>query len=203
MDVLQNFLWAFIFSFLGSIPPGTLNLTVLQLGLEKKIQIAWRFAIAAALIEYPYAWLAVVFGELITDSPSILHNLQLIGAVVMTSLGIMNLMSTRKPSVFAQKFQQSGFRRGIALSILNPMILPFWIAITAFLKIEGWVTFSTPLQLHSYLLGIAVGVLVLLMIVTFMAKRLAPAFQQNSRIKFIPGIILLLLGIYAFIKYLF
>ena len=72
MEMLQNFLFAFLFSFLGSIPPGTLNLTVLQLGIERKINIALRFAIAAALIEYPYAWLAVAFEGFITSSPVIL-----------------------------------------------------------------------------------------------------------------------------------
>src|SRR5688500_2444634 len=100
MDMLQNFLLAFLFSFLGSIPPGTLNLTVLQLGLEKKMNIAWRFAIAAALIEYPYAWLAVTFENYITSSSVILGNFKLISAIVMISLGALNIWSAQKETVF-------------------------------------------------------------------------------------------------------
>src|SRR5688572_29425867 len=142
MDVRQNFLLAFVFSFLGSIPTGTLNLTVLQLGLEKKINIAWRFAIAAALIEYPYAWLAVAFKNLITSSPVILSNFKLISAVVMVVLGVFNLWSAHKPTVFMKKFQESGFRRGLLLSILNPLTMPFWIAITAYLSVQGWIVLS-------------------------------------------------------------
>jgi threonine/homoserine/homoserine lactone efflux protein len=68
MIAALNFLWGFFFSFIGSIPPGTINLTCVQLGLEKKIKIAWRFAIAASVMEYPYAWIAVEFAEWITSS---------------------------------------------------------------------------------------------------------------------------------------
>ena len=40
MVYIQAFILGFIFSFIGSIPPGTLNVTVLQLGLENKKEIA-------------------------------------------------------------------------------------------------------------------------------------------------------------------
>ena len=77
MEMLQAFLMAFVFSFLGSIPPGTLNLTMVRLGLEHKMTIAWRFALAAALIEYPYAWLALLFEDWITSSPAVIQNFKL------------------------------------------------------------------------------------------------------------------------------
>jgi threonine/homoserine/homoserine lactone efflux protein len=203
MEALQNFLFAFVFSFVGSIPPGTLNLTVLQLGLEKKMNIAWRFALAAALIEYPYAWLAVAFENLITSSPVMLDNFKLITALVMTLLGIINLWSAQKPTAFAQNFQASGFRRGVILSVLNPLAIPFWIAITAYLSIQGWVVLDHPRHLHSYLFGISMGALVLLISVAYLAKRMVSLFQPGSKIKLIPGLVLLVLGLYAFIDYLF
>ncbi len=84
--LLQVFLVGLLFSFVGSIPPGTLNILVLQLGLENKVKIALRFAIAVAIIEYPYAWVAVVFEDWIMSSPVILENFQLSGALVMTSI---------------------------------------------------------------------------------------------------------------------
>jgi threonine/homoserine/homoserine lactone efflux protein len=203
MQILQNLFIAFVFSFIGSIPPGTLNLTVLQLGLERKLSIALRFAIAAALIEYPYAWLAVAFEKWITASPTILDNFKLITALVMTALGALALWSARKPTVFATKFQESGFRRGIALSILNPLALPFWIAITAYLNVHGWINLSTGSQLHSYLLGISLGAFALLMLVAYLARLVMTVYQPGSRIKLIPGFVLLALGLYAFIEYLF
>ena len=67
MMLLQVFLIGLVFSFIGSIPPGTLNLAVLQLGMEYKIKTALRFSLAVAIIEYPYAWIAVVFEDWVTS----------------------------------------------------------------------------------------------------------------------------------------
>lgn len=200
--ILQVFLAGLIFSFLGSIPPGTMNLAILQLGLEHKIKIALRFSIAVALIEYPYAWIAVVFENWVTSSPVIIENFQLITAIVMTVIGVFTIWSAQKPSDFSVKFNQSGFRRGLVLSVLNPMAIPFWIGITAYLKAQGWIDLSATTLLHSYLLGTSVGVLLLLILFTFLAKRLSHYVSDNKVVKFVPGVTLLVLGLYAFGKYL-
>ena len=201
--IVQVFLIGLIFSFLGSIPPGTLNLAVLQLGMEHKIKTAIRFSLAVAIIEYPYAWIAVVFEDWVTSSPLIIDNFQLITAVVMIVIGAFTLWSARKPSEFSVRFNESGFRRGIILSILNPMAIPFWIGITAYLKAQGWVDLSTQSLLHSYVFGTSVGVIILLVLFTFLAKRLAHYIKDNRYVKLVPGFTLLVLGLYAFAKYLF
>lgn len=197
--------WAFfvgvLFSFLGSIPPGTLNLSVLQLGLEGKVKTAFRFTLAVALVEYPYTWLAIEFEGWITSRPWVVANFQLITAIVMTVIGIGNIFTAAKPNPAVQKFQDSGFRRGIILSILNPLALPFWIGITAYLKAQGWLDIATPLRQHSYILGTSVGVLVLLVLFIKLAKKLSVYAQQDRWIKLVPGITILALGLFAFAKY--
>ncbi len=203
----MNYLWVFFlgffFSFIGSIPPGTLNITVLQLGLDRNIKVALRFALAVAIIEYPYAWIGVQFEYYISTSPVVLENFQLIAALVMTILGVSNLWPTRTPTGFAKKFTESGFRRGIVLSLLNPMAIPYWMGFTAYLKVQGWIDLSTPGLLHSYVFGTAVGALALLALLVVFAQRLAPYVQGSRWIKIIPGLILLGLGFYAWWKYFF
>lgn len=199
--IVQVFIIGFVFSFLGSIPPGTLNLMVLQMGLEHRIKAALRFAVAVAIIEYPYAWIGVKFEQLITSSPMVLQNLKLWGAIIMTTFGLISLWSVRKPSALTVKFQQSGFRRGIILSLLNPQAIPFWIALTAYLKYHGWIDLSTEWRLHSYVLGTSVGALALLSLLIFLAHRIASSFKNNRLLRMIPGIVLLMLGIFGFIRY--
>ncbi len=200
---IQVFLVGLLFSFLGSIPPGTLNVSVLQLGLQKKVATALRFALAVSIIEYPYAWLAVEFESWLTSSPLIIENFQLITAVAMTSLGAFTLWTSHKPSAFSLKFNESGFRRGIVLSLLNPMAIPYWVGATAYFKAQGWLILSTNGLVHSYVLGTSVGVMLLLILFIFAASWLARYVQQNRFIKLLPGVVMLLLGLYAFAKYLF
>jgi len=203
MIALINFLVSFFFSFIGTIPPGSLNLNILQLGLENKINTAWRFALAAALMEYPYAWLAIKFERIITSSTLIVENIQLLTAIVMVLLGILNLRSVRKPSRFSEKFNNSGFRRGILLSLLNPLALPFWVGTTAYLNSQRWIDLTSPLSLHAYLFGASLGALSLLILLAYLANRIVSGFHHISLLKKIPGVILLALGLYAFIQYLF
>ena len=179
-----------------------MNLAILQLGLEHKTKIALRFSLAVAIIEYPYAWVAVVFEDWVTSSPLVIENFQLITAIVMTAIGLFTIWSARKPSTFSARFNESGFRRGLVLSVLNPMAIPFWIGITAYLKAQGWIDISTTGLLHGYVFGTSVGVILLLVLFTFLAKRLSGYITSNTVVKLVPGITLLVLGLYAFGKYL-
>jgi len=203
----MNYVWVFflgfLFSFIGSIPPGTLNVTVLQLALQRQVSIAFRFAVAVSIIEYPYAWIGVQFEYLISNSPVILENFQLISAIVMTLLGISNLLPSKTPTGFAKKFQESGFRRGILLSLLNPMAIPYWMVFTAYLKAQGLIDLSTAGLLHSYVFGTAAGTFALLGVLILFAKRLSPYAQGSRWVRIIPGLILLGLGLYAWWKYLY
>jgi len=200
---LTAFALAFFFSFVGSIPPGTINLTILQLGLEHKIKIAWRFALAAAMVEYPYAWLAVKFESFITSSPVVVENMHLITAIVMTVLGILNLWSSTKPTTFTQKLSESGFRRGLVLGILNPLAMPYWIATTAYLRSQHWIDLTSNITFQAYLLGVSLGALTILIVLMYLARRIALGFQHNPWIKKIPGAMMLVLGLYAFAQYFF
>jgi threonine/homoserine/homoserine lactone efflux protein len=201
MEYLQAFIVGALFSFLGSIPPGTLNVCVLKLGVEGKIKAALRFALAVSIIEYPYAWIATRFEDWVTSSPVIISNFQLITALAMTSLGVFTLWTSLNPTAFSSHFYESGFRRGLVLSILNPMAIPFWIGVTAYLKAQRWINIETPLREHAYIFGTSVGVMTLLALFTFLAKKLSPYIQQSTFIKLAPGFIILCLGLYAFGKY--
>ena len=201
MQALVNFSLSFFFSFTGSLSPGTVNLSCIQLGLEHKARLAWRFALAAAMVEYAYAFLAVTFEKLITSSPLIIRNFHLLAAIVMLTLGVLTIRSVAKPSNFSQRFQNSGFRKGLMLGILNPLAMPFWIGIVAYLKSVHWVDLTTPLKLHAFLLGVSAGVFTLLVLATYLANRALRFFKENTTIRKIPGYLMLVLGTYALVRY--
>ena len=189
-----------IASFIGSIPPGTLNILVLQLGLENKLKAALRFALAVALVEYPYAWIAVEFEEWITSSPAIQENFKLLAASVMIILGILGIWTAQKPTKAAVKMQESGFVRGLILSILNPQAIPWWIGVAAYLKSEGFVVLDTQLRVHSYVLGTAIGALALLILLAVLAERLSHLVTHSKLLAMAPGVVLVILGILTLVN---
>ena len=198
--ILQVFVIGIVASFIGSIPPGALNILVLQLGLESKLRSALRFALAVAIVEYPEAWIAVAFEGWVTSSPVVQENFKLLAASVMVLTGIVGLWSARVPSQTTVKLQQSGFVRGLILSILNPQAIPWWIAVTAYLKSQGWILIDTTARVHAFVLGTSLGALALLTLLAFAAQRVSKFIQHNRLIAVLPSAILLALGVVAFVK---
>jgi threonine/homoserine/homoserine lactone efflux protein len=120
----------------------------------------------------------------------------------MTLLGVVSLWPSDTPSALAEKFNKSGFRRGIILSILNPLAIPYWLGITAYLKGQQWIDLSDAWELQSYLAGVTLGSLAILVVFAYLARKIASRFQQSILLKKLPGVMLLLLGLYAFAQYL-
>ncbi|MEO1049097.1 MAG: LysE family transporter [Bacteroidota bacterium] len=201
MEWLIVGLVGFCFSFLGSIPPGAINISVIQLSVQGNFAAAFRFALASAIVEYPYALIAVKFEGLITSSPFIVDNFHLISASVMLLLGIVNLWSSARPSELSRKFSQSGFRKGVLISLLNPLAIPFWIGVTAFLKSKEWLVFNDNGSMFTYVAGISLGTFSLLMLLALLAKKISRHLNKGPLIAKIPGFVFLALGIYALVEY--
>ena len=206
MIALQNLIFGFIFSFIGSIPPGSLNLSVIQLSLQRQISAAIRFGLAAACIEFFYAAIAIKLQMYITSSPAIQSNFKLISASVLVLLGIINLISIKsnpKKKGTIRSIAFSGFRRGILLSIANPLAMPFWIVVTAYLQSKGWVNLEI-VSMWSYVIGISLGTLSLLIILALTAYKSSKFINKDNKyIKLIPGLVLLGLGLYSLLEMLF
>jgi threonine/homoserine/homoserine lactone efflux protein len=200
MSVVTAFVFAFAFSFMGTIPPGTLNLTVLQLGLEAKVKQALRFSLAASLMEYPYCWIAIGFEELITSSPAVVSNFEKLGAIVMLVIGLLNLISLRRTSKGASAVKGAGFTKGLMLGLLNPLAMPYWIGITAYLKSQQWVSLDSVASVQAYLAGVVLGAFVFYVLVTFAAQRIAVYLKGNTTIRYVPAVVLIALGLYGLIS---
>ncbi|MTI41306.1 LysE family transporter [Fulvivirga lutimaris] len=193
---------AFIFSFLGSIPPGSINISIIQLSVEGRMAAALRFALAAALIEYPYVIIAIEFEDWLTSTPVIMNNIRLISAVVMLTLGAVNLKVYFRPTKNKtfEKLQSSGFRKGLIISILNPLAIPFWIGITAYLKNQHWLKITNWGDKLVYATGVSIGTFTLLALFTFLGKRIKLKISSKGLAQLIPAIIFILLGLYALLK---
>src|SRR5690606_33928439 len=87
------FVIAFLVSYLGSIPPGTINVTTMQLAVQNNRRAAVFFSLAAALVEFVYAGATVRFQLFLSENPVFTENFQIISAIAMILLGIANLVS--------------------------------------------------------------------------------------------------------------
>ncbi|WP_422360410.1 LysE family transporter [Reichenbachiella sp.] len=199
MSGLMLFVAGFFFSFIGSIPPGSINISALQYALENRIKAAYSFAVAAAVTEYLYAAVAVRFQIYLTENANLSQYFQIVTGSVLILLGMLNLF--KKPSASDVKTigeKRNAFKKGILLSLANPLAIPFWLMVTAYLQSMGWIVLSNQ-NFWIYVAGVSVGTFCLLATVISLGVRFT-AIQNNSFLIYkVPGLIFIGMGIWSFV----
>ncbi|MEQ8583960.1 MAG: LysE family transporter [Marinoscillum sp.] len=202
----QVMIIAFVVSYLGSIPPGTINITSMQLSVQKHGRAAFFFALAASITEFVYAGVTVRFQIFLSEKPYFTENFQIITALAMLVLGIANLLTkTNSQSLLSKSTAlkgRNGFKRGVILGVLNPLTIPFWLTVTAYLQNHRLISLSGA-HFWLYLCGISLGTFALLLTVNRLGARFTNIADNQLLVHRLPGIVFILLGLYNFIDWLF
>lgn len=202
--ILQVFLIAFIISYLGSIPPGVANVSVVQMGMKNHMRAAIFFSLSAAMVEFLYAGLTVRFQMLLKESTQLEDYFQVITIVVLIVVGILSLRSKSKSAdVHGVEMAKgrAGFKRGIILGFLNPMTIPFWLMVTAYIQNNDIIPLEGS-HYWFYLIGISSGTFTLLMTVLWLGNKFTRISDNQLLVHKVPGVLLIGLGIYTLVKWL-
>ncbi len=199
--ILEVFLVAFIISYFGSIPPGVANVSVMQMGMKNHKRAAIFFSLSASLVEFVYAGLTVKFQIFLQTSTKMEDYFQFVTAAALIGVGILSLRSKSKTEdVHGQEIAKGreGFRKGVIMGLLNPMTIPFWLMVTAYLQNHKIIPLDG-LNYWMYLAGISSGTFVLLMTVLWLGKKFTRISDNQWLVHRVPGILLIGLGIYTLI----
>lgn len=198
MNLLWLFTVGFVCSYLGSIPPGVINISVLQYGLHGHQKLGLRFGLAASLVEFVYAAGTVRFHLFLAQHETFTENFELISAIVLVTLGIVSLANShRAPSAKATAESPRAFRKGLLIGLANPIVIPFWLGVTAYLQSHNIIVISG-YDLFVYVAGISAGTFMLMATVVYLSRRFQRVVENRKVVNRIPGIVLLALGLYSF-----
>lgn len=202
--ILQTLIVAFVVSYIGSIPPGTINVSVMQLAILNKRRAAVFFAFAASSVEFIYAGITVQFHIFLNNNEVIADYFRIITSIALIGLGLSNIFSKSTSSsvkVDTKLTGRHGFARGVLLGVLNPMTIPFWLAITTYLENDQWVNVDG-YGFWMYLIGLSTGTFCLLLTVNALGKRFTRIADNPFIVHKVPGFLLFGLGVYFLIKLL-
>ncbi|XOV92446.1 MAG: LysE family translocator [Bacteroidota bacterium] len=201
---MKVFIIAFVVSYLGSIPPGTINISAMQLAIQGKRRAAFFLSLAASMVEFIYAGLTVRFQLFLTEAGWLTDHFYLITAIPMIVLGIANLWSSSDSKSILTKVKstgRSGFKRGLVLGILNPLTLPYWLTVTAYLQTHHLISLDRQL-FWAYLTGISIGTISLLISIILLGNKFSRIADNQFLVHRLPGLIFIGLGIYNVIIWL-
>ncbi|MEM9297990.1 MAG: LysE family transporter [Bacteroidota bacterium] len=202
-QILLAFTIATVVSAVGTLPPATINVSVLQLAIRKKQKMALQLATGAALIDLIYTALSLEIGELLETQEWLTAYFQLISAIVLAVLGVASILAAFHQTVKKEqfKFVESGFIRGVLLGVFNPLVMPFWLAITTYLKSNQILELGGFLAI-SFLIGTFIGELGVLITIVKLGKQFTKFSENKWVVGIVPGILFIVLGIISVVQYL-
>ena len=149
-------------SFLGSVHPGPLNVSVVSTALEKGKKGAIYLAIGGIIPEFIYSTIAAE-GVMYFLRNLLFFNLLRWAMVIIllyfsaTILWNQTARSIKKPEIKAGKL----FLKGFILSILNPQLLLFWMLIVLYYQSFNLLKMSTHFDTVMFVLGTGIGAFLL------------------------------------------
>ncbi|MEP5611873.1 MAG: LysE family transporter [Cyclobacteriaceae bacterium] len=200
--IFQVFLISFGISMLGTIPPATINVTVMQLSLTKRARSAFYLSLGAAIIDTAYAALAVQIQIYLAEQLEFTNYFYLMAACVLAVLGVISIRSRVNSSqVEIKDSGKTGFLKGVILGVLNPLAMPFWLGVTTYLQINGLINLMG-INYWGYIFGVFLGEIALLIIIIRVGGRFTRVADNRTIVNVIPGVIFLFLALVNFGQWL-
>lgn len=207
MDFITNFLIAFGLSFIGSLPFGMINMTVAHTAIRKGLTHGISTAVGAALVELVQVFIALKFTWLFNENPSVERVFMTIATVVFFAGGIYFLFFAKStPPVKKEgeeevKYKKRGdFMRGVGISSLNLMVIPYWIFYATLLTTNG-ILVKDNQHVVVFSVGVMFGTFTLLVCYALLGAKILSKSEQITRWvnKFI-GLLLIGFGVFQVLK---
>ncbi len=153
------FIATLVISFLGSVHPGPLNLSVINNSLNFGKKTAISIILGGILPEIIYSTLAVSGFEMLKKYPYIFEYSRWITAVMLFTMGIFYLLPSKKTR--PQPSNLLGFSKGFLLSITNFQLIAFWVFVVIYFDNYTLLKLNSNNKKTAFILGTAFGAFLL------------------------------------------
>ncbi len=197
MNTVVLILIAFGLSFIGSLPFGIINMTVAHTALQKGVKAGLIVAAGAATIEFFQVFVALKFTWLFADGGSVEHWLHILALVVFMAAGIYFFFFAKSKSGPSRpQHMQNLFARGLFVSTLNVMALPYWVFYGAWLSAQGVLAHDNNTVL-IFSAGTVLGTFTLLLCYALLGDRILSKYENVTRwVNRFIGLVFFGLGLY-------
>jgi threonine/homoserine/homoserine lactone efflux protein len=135
LGFLIHFGWGWLCSFLGSLPVGSINLSVTEAAIKKGVRVGLYMGVGASLVEFFQSYIALSFYHILTHNPATEKTIIMICIPIFLIIGIFYFfkknVSLNQPTSRASHF--IGFAKGVMLSSLNMIAIPYYVFIGGYL----------------------------------------------------------------------
>ena len=197
------FFVTFSAALMGVVPPGLINLTAAKTSATKGKLNGILFAVGAAIVMIQ-AYLAVHISKYLFNNPFVIDVLLKIAVIVFSFFAIYFFVVARKrrnkKMKVVQVSKKSSFYKGMLLSTVNVLPIPYFSGLHAAWNVSGWIQFKV-LDVLIFVMAAGMGTFSMLyMYVVYFDKLESKTDRFSRHSDYIMSVLMLLLVIITFIR---
>jgi threonine/homoserine/homoserine lactone efflux protein len=207
MQAIFYFILASAISFVGSLQPGAVNMSVMATASNKQYRQAVYLALGGVIPEALYSIVALFASSIIMSSKEELLVLSHIAAVLLLVIGLWLFFKPSNAGRHAQSVSENPLRTGVVLSLLNPQLILYWITIITWMNLHGFMISESPSIVRAgFIIGTSAGAFAL----HFSLIAICRYWHEAQWIRLfglhgnrILGVILVALGLFDLVPFVF
>jgi threonine/homoserine/homoserine lactone efflux protein len=177
--IVLTFFLGLLFNFIGYIPPGNINLTLVQIAINRGIRQAIYFITAFSCVELFFTFFIMHAAQWLSGQLKLDTIIDWVMVVLFGTLGTITWLNRKKPPK-TKYAQHDSIKYGILLGFLNPMQIPFWMIAGTYLITHQWIDTGN-LSLSVFSLGSAAGAFLCLFLYGKFARYIQSKFELSTR----------------------
>jgi threonine/homoserine/homoserine lactone efflux protein len=177
--IFLTFFIGLIANFVGYIPPGNINLTLVQITINRGLKQAVQFIIAFSCVEFFFTYFIMHAARWLSAEVRLDVVIDWIMVVLFGVLGTITWIHRNKPPQKTYS-EHDSIKYGILLGFLNPMQVPFWMITGTYLITHEWIE-TGRVALVVFSIGSAAGAFLCLFLYAEFAKFIQSKFALSTR----------------------
>lgn len=161
--ILLTFFIGLIANFVGYVPPGNINLSLVQIAINRGVKQALQFIIAFSCVEFFFTYFIMNAADWLSQQLNLSTIIDWIMVVLFGVMGTITWIHRKKAPETKKNSDRDSIKYGILLGFLNPVQIPFWMITGTYLITHEWIE-TGRLALIIFSVGSAAGAFLCLFI---------------------------------------
>ncbi|MDB4921021.1 LysE family transporter [Mucilaginibacter sp.] len=178
--IFLTFFIGLIANFIGYVPPGNINLTLVKITMNRGLKQAMLFIISFSSVEFFFTYFIMHAAKWLSAEVRLDMVIDWVMVVLFGVLGTITWIHRKKPPE-ANYSEHESIRYGILLGFLNPVQIPFWMITGTYLITHEWIV-DGQIALVIFSIGAAAGAFLALFLYAKFAKYIQDKFALSTRV---------------------
>jgi threonine/homoserine/homoserine lactone efflux protein len=177
LGFLIHFAWGWLCSFVGTLPFGTINVSVTEAAIQRGVRVGIYMGLGASFVEFFQSYIALSFYHILTHNPAVERMIILICIPIFLAIGVYYLFKKNttmaKPTSTASN--AIGAAKGLMLSSLNLLAIPYYVFIGGYLYSSEYISLKA-----RFIAAFASGVVAGSFLVFVLYAKLGQVIKKKS-----------------------